>query len=121
MSRARVTKTELEREVAALRARVAELEAVEAERDPDEGAFDESRVELAAVFQTAPVMMMMLGADRRVREINRGFESVPTLAFPDGSTLTEPTAGELSAKLVELGYEFAPSTWRDRLSGMLGS
>lgn len=40
----------------------------------------------------------------RVREINRGFESVPTLVFPDGSTLTEPSSRVLSAKLKELGY-----------------
>lgn len=40
----------------------------------------------------------------RVREINRGFESVPTLVFPDGSTLTEPSSRVLSAKLKEMGY-----------------
>ena len=60
-------------------------------------------------------------ARARVREINEGFESVPTLAFPDGSTSTEPTAGELRAKLEGLGNEFAPSNWRDRLSGIFGS
>ena len=59
-------------------------------------------------------------ARARVREINGGYESVPTLAFPDGSTLTEPSAAALTAKLEELGYEFAPSTWRDRLSGIFG-
>lgn len=41
----------------------------------------------------------------RVREINNGYESVPTLVFPDGSTLTEPSGGELSQKLETLGYE----------------
>lgn len=33
-----------------------------------------------------------------VRTINRGASSVPTIIFPDGSVLVEPTARELSAK-----------------------
>lgn len=41
----------------------------------------------------------------RVREINRGYESVPTLVFPDGSTLTEPPTAELKARLGEYGYD----------------
>ncbi|NDJ62191.1 MAG: hypothetical protein GYB67_13775 [Chloroflexi bacterium] len=40
-----------------------------------------------------------------VRTINNGYESVPTLVFPDGSTLTEPSEGTLRAKLRSLGYE----------------
>ena len=60
-------------------------------------------------------------ARARVRAINRGFESVPTLEFPDGSTLTEPSDGELRAKLEGLGYEFPPTTWRDRLSRIFGA
>lgn len=39
-----------------------------------------------------------------VREVNRGYESVPTLVFPDGSTLTEPSRRQLRAKLKSLGY-----------------
>lgn len=39
-----------------------------------------------------------------VRELNNGYESVPTLLFPDGSTLTEPSTGELKAKLNAIGY-----------------
>jgi mycoredoxin len=42
-------------------------------------------------------------AAARVRAINNGNESVPTLAFSDGSTLTEPTVGELQSKLESLG------------------
>lgn len=34
-------------------------------------------------------------AYERVMEINGGFASVPTLVFPDGKTLTEPSAREL--------------------------
>src|SRR5215216_3017754 len=44
-------------------------------------------------------------AAARVRTINHGNESVPTLVFPDGSTLTEPTVGELQSKLESLGYK----------------
>jgi len=51
-----------------------------------------------------------LEARERVREINHGYESVPTLVFPDGSTLTEPSAGELQAKLQSLGYEVRSPT-----------
>lgn len=46
-----------------------------------------------------------LSAREHVREINNGNESVPTFVFPDGSTLTEPSAGEMSQKLKELGYD----------------
>jgi hypothetical protein len=38
-------------------------------------------------------------AAQRLREINRGCESVPTLVFPDGSTLTEPSVPELQQRL----------------------
>jgi hypothetical protein len=43
-------------------------------------------------------------ARERVKTINHGYESVPTLIFPDGSTLTEPSAGELRRKLQGMGY-----------------
>jgi mycoredoxin len=55
----------------------------------------------------------VLEARERVREINHGYESVPTLVFPDGSTLTEPTRGELQAKLQSLGYELRSPTWME--------
>jgi mycoredoxin len=35
----------------------------------------------------------------RVKAINNGYASVPTLIFPDGSTLTEPSFRQLRAKL----------------------
>lgn len=47
----------------------------------------------------------------RVRAINNGNESVPTLVFPDGSTLTEPTVGELQTKLESLGYKVGLVAW----------
>ena len=50
-------------------------------------------------------------AAARVREINNGNESVPTLVFPDGSTLTEPTVGELKSKLETLGYKVGLAAW----------
>jgi mycoredoxin len=43
-------------------------------------------------------------ARARVREINNGYESVPTFEFPDGTTLTEPSAGQLKRKLQMMGY-----------------
>ncbi len=42
-------------------------------------------------------------AHERVLEINGGFASVPTLVFPDGETLTEPTGQELVAALEARG------------------
>lgn len=44
-------------------------------------------------------------AREHVRTINNGYESVPTLVFPDGSTLTEPSVGVLQRKLGGLGYD----------------
>ena len=38
-------------------------------------------------------------AREKLLEVNHGFASVPTLCFPDGSKLTEPTVGELRQKL----------------------
>jgi mycoredoxin len=49
-------------------------------------------------------------AAARVRAINNGNESVPTLVFEDGSTLTEPSAAELSARLKALGIEVVERT-----------
>ena len=50
-------------------------------------------------------------AAARVRTINNGHESVPTLVFPDGSTLTEPSMWELKSKLESLGYEASLLAW----------
>ena len=50
-------------------------------------------------------------AAARVRAINNGNESVPTLVFPDGSTLTEPSVGELKAKLESMGYNVGSVAW----------
>lgn len=38
-------------------------------------------------------------AARWVEQVNNGFRSSPTIAFPDGSTLTEPSERALLAKL----------------------
>jgi len=38
-------------------------------------------------------------AARFVKEVNNGYRSVPTIVFPDGSTLTEPSTTQLAAKL----------------------
>jgi mycoredoxin len=50
-----------------------------------------------------PVRMINIDGDREARqrliEINDGYASVPTLVFPDGSKLTEPSFGQLREKL----------------------
>lgn len=38
-------------------------------------------------------------ADALVRKLNRGYRSVPTLVFPDGSLLVEPGIATLAAHL----------------------
>ena len=43
-------------------------------------------------------------ARRHVAEINNGNLSVPTLIFPDNTTLTEPAPALLESKLKGLGY-----------------
>ncbi len=42
-------------------------------------------------------------ASQQVRAVNDGHESVPTLVFPDGTTLTEPGPRELLSRLESLG------------------
>ncbi len=54
-------------------------------------------------------------AREKVMEINHGNASVPTLVFPDGSTLTEPTLSELKSKLETFGYSVAPETFWQRV------
>jgi len=45
---------------------------------------------------------------QRVKDINDGNESVPTLVFPDGSTLTEPSQEILAEHLKSHGYPIRP-------------
>ena len=46
-------------------------------------------------------------ARRRLIEINNGYASVPTLVFPDGSKLTEPSFRQIKEKLnLESGPPF---------------
>ena len=54
-------------------------------------------------------------ARARVREINNGYESVPTLVFEDGSTLTEPSLTVLFEHLQSLGLQVAPMTLGTRV------
>ena len=54
-------------------------------------------------------------ARETVRAINHGNESVPPLRFPDGSTLTEPSTGQLAAKLTTIGYTVHPATWLEKI------
>jgi mycoredoxin len=41
-------------------------------------------------------------AAERVARLNDGMQSVPTILFPDGTILVEPTNAQLRAKLVAL-------------------
>lgn len=55
-------------------------------------------------------------ARERVMAINNGNASVPTLVFPDGSTLTEPPLAELTARLEAMGHTVGRSTlWQEIL------
>lgn len=54
-------------------------------------------------------------ARQQVMAINQGKASVPTLIFPDGSTLTEPTLDTLTDKLQALGHTIAPETLWQRV------
>jgi mycoredoxin len=38
-------------------------------------------------------------AGKLVEKVNKGFRSVPTIVFPDGSILVEPSNSELAKKL----------------------
>lgn len=57
---------------------------------------------------------------QRVIEINNGFESVPTLVFADGSTLTEPNNDTLYSRLNTLGLNMEPPALSERIRTALG-
>ncbi len=40
-------------------------------------------------------------AEQLVLKLNRGFRSVPTIVFPDGSILVEPSTAELEKKFLK--------------------
>jgi mycoredoxin len=67
-----------------------------------------------------PVNMINIDGDREAREelirINGGHASVPTLIFPDGSKLTEPSFGQLRQKL-ELS---PPAGLVERIRSLIG-
>jgi mycoredoxin len=55
------------------------------------------------------------GGRGRVREINRGYESVPTLVFPNGSILTEPSEDALYTHLQLMGYPLDRPSMMDQI------
>jgi mycoredoxin len=61
------------------------------------------RVERFLKANKIPITLINIDRDPQARQevmaLNRGFASVPTLIFPDGSQLTEPSLGEIGAKL----------------------
>ena len=54
-------------------------------------------------------------ARQQVMALNRGYASVPTLIFPDGTQLTEPSFGQLRQKL-----GIAQSSLLGKIRGALG-
>ena len=44
-------------------------------------------------------------ASEYVIKVNKGYRSVPTIVFPDGDILVEPSNAKLEKKLSELSYE----------------
>lgn len=74
--------------------------------EPVKGLLTQSKVE----FEYIDIHQDSAAA-ARVRAINNGNESVPTLVFPDGSALIEPTVGELKLKLESLGYKVGLVAW----------
>ena len=58
-------------------------------------------------------------ANARVLEINQGNESVPTLVFPDGDTLTEPSLDVLKRRLETMGYTVPAPVWLQALRRLL--
>jgi mycoredoxin len=65
---------------------------------------DCSRVK--AFFQANDIPYLLVGLEGNseavdfVMKINDGYQSVPTIVFPDGSVLVEPNWEELKAKLL---------------------
>jgi mycoredoxin len=55
-------------------------------------------------------------ARQKLIEINGGYASVPTLVFPDGSKLTEPSFGQLREKF-DLD---PPAGLADRIRSLIG-
>ena len=75
---------------------------------PVRGMLNRAQVE----FDYVDILEDAVGA-ARVKEINAGYASVPTLVFPDGSTLTEPSTAVLRQKLESLGYTIPkPNLWQ---------
>ena len=62
------------------------------------------------VFQKkkAPFVWVDIETDQEasalVEKINKGYKSVPTIVFADGSVLVEPGNSELEEKLADAGY-----------------
>ena len=52
-----------------------------------------------------------------VLRVNRGMQSVPTIVFPDGSILVEPSARQLAAKCLQE----PPPTLTERIASLLTS
>jgi len=62
-------------------------------------------MKVKAFFEANHISFLQIGIEDNdlakdfVAKVNRGFYSVPTIIFPDGSILTEPTWKELRNKI----------------------
>lgn len=61
---------QLRAEIAALRARIAELEQAVAEREQVETALRERQAELTAIYNSSPLLALLVDAERRVTDAN---------------------------------------------------
>lgn len=50
-----------------------------------------------------------LGAAEFVMTVNGGYQTVPTVLFPDGSTLTNPSVQAVKRRLEELAMPLCPN------------
>jgi len=64
------TKEQLINELARLRQQVAELKSSETERKQAEEALRKSQAELSAIYDNAPIVMILVDQERRVRKVN---------------------------------------------------
>jgi mycoredoxin len=59
------------------------------------------------------------GARETVKAIHGGDATVPTIVFPDGTTMSEPTRAELGDRLTSMGYDVrSPSTLDEAVIAM---
>jgi mycoredoxin len=54
-----------------------------------------------------------------LKSLNGGYETVPTIVFPDGHHVSEPSMLDLRSELKQLGYEMVKLSAREIMRAML--